>query len=632
MAIRTVERMAKMKDVGATSAYVLEKNRRRLLILFLIIAGIVALFGARAVFEGIVTLIGQAPGMLVLLVFYAFMMIFQFGAMMWFLSRPRKYVVTPDSPQIGLSFANYRGQPDLLEHAKTTVKILRGVRRFRELGGEPPKGMLLSGSPGTGKTFLAGVMAAEAKLPFIYIDASSLASMWMGMDALIVVSLFSQARKLARKYALPGEPGSCIIFIDELDSIGLSRGGVQGGQQQGSMGPMGIMGGRGMALNTMLNQMDSLGAHVEDRMKYKFLRWLGFVRGPVPPKPLIFIIGATNRPDVLDAALVRPGRLDRRLNVYPPDAVGRKDVIVHYLAQKSHVPDIDVEMMVADSVGWTPIEVKTIINEALILAHEDGREQLNYRDWLAARDMRALGLKQPATYSTEDKRAIAYHEAGHAVVAKYLQPENRTLKATIIRIGDALGLVQRSPKEERYTRHAREIETDIMVSLGSRAVEEVFLGTKMTGAGSDLQTATAHALMYVGAFGMGPSLMTSQMSAMGGYSPSTLMMADRLLDQLFEETKRLVTAKDFAVHAVANALLQRGELIGPELDEVFLYAEEANPDKSGEFVRKAILIEKPDFADRGHEPALAAAAMTPPVATPPLGGFTGPLRPPLDVM
>src|SRR5687767_1346115 len=145
---RTVDRMIKVKDIGETSAYVLEKNRRRLLILLLIVGGVVALFGARAVFEGIVGLIGQAPGMLVLLLFYAFAMIVQFGAMMWFISRPRKYVVTPDSPQIGLTFANYRGQPDLLEHAKTTVKILRGVRRFRELGGEPPKGMLLSGSPG----------------------------------------------------------------------------------------------------------------------------------------------------------------------------------------------------------------------------------------------------------------------------------------------------------------------------------------------------------------------------------------------------------------------------------------------------------------------------------------------------
>src|SRR5688572_27760704 len=120
--------------------------------------------------------------------------------------------------------------------------------------------------------------------------------MWTGVDALIVMSLFGKARKLARKYAEPGQPGCCILFLDELDSVGLSRGGVQGGQQQGMMGPMGMMGGRGLALNTMLNQMDSLGKHVEDRMKYKIARWLGLVRGPVPPKPVVFVIGATNRP------------------------------------------------------------------------------------------------------------------------------------------------------------------------------------------------------------------------------------------------------------------------------------------------------------------------------------------------
>ncbi len=597
----------RIRSIGTTSSHVLEKNRRRLMVLALFIAGGTSLFGARAVLEGVVSMLGSAPGMVVTLLFMASMMIVQFGAMMWFLSRPRKYVVTPDSPQIGLSFNNYRGQPDLLEHAKSTVKILRGVRRFRELGGEPPKGMLLSGGPGVGKTYLAGVMAAEAKLPFIYIDASSLASMWMGMDSLIVVKLFSQARGLARKYASPGEPGACIVFIDELDSIGISRGGVQGG----AMGMMGGMGGRGMALNTMLNQMDSLGAHVEDRLKYKLLRWLGFVHGPVPAKPLVFVIGATNRPDVLDPALVRPGRLDRRLNVYPPDAVGRRDVITHYLSLKSHVADLDIDMMVADSVGWTPVEVKTILNEALILAHEAGREELNYRDWLAARDMRSLGLKQPATYSVDDKRAIAYHEAGHAVVAKYLQPENRTLKATIIRIGDALGLVQRSPKEERYTHHAREIETDIMVSLGSRAVEEIFLNTKMTGAGGDLQNASNNALAYVSSFGMGATLLTTQM---GGYSASTLEMADRLLDQLYGETKRLVTEKSYAVHAVANALLEKGELIGPDLDKVFLDAEEENAATITEFQRLPVILTKPEWRDRPADavfaPAPAAASTT----------------------
>ena len=319
----------------------LEHNKRRLLILLGVIGLALFFWGIRTVFEGLAALVGQAPGLVVTLLFYAFAMIVQFGALMWFLSRPRTYTVTPDSPQIGLSFENYRGQPDLLDHAKSLVRILQGVQAFQQRGGEMPKGMLLAGAPGTGKTFLAGVMAAEAKLPFIYIDASSLTSMWFGMDALIVVSLFRKARGLARKYASPGTPGACIMFLDELDSIGLSRGGVQGGQQQGMMGPMGMMGGRGFALNTMLNQMDSLGQHVEDRMKYKLLRWLGIVRGPVAPKPVVFVIGATNRPDVLDPALVRPGRLDRRLNVYEPDGEGRRDILQHYLKMKAHDPDVE---------------------------------------------------------------------------------------------------------------------------------------------------------------------------------------------------------------------------------------------------------------------------------------------------
>src|SRR5688572_11968840 len=228
--------MASVQTALGNTAYVLDHNKKRLLILFIILGGAIGLYGIRGIFQGILDMIGQAPQLLVLLLFYAFAMIVQFGALMWFLSRPRTYTVTPDSPQIGLSFDNYRGQPDLLEHAKSLVRILKGVKQFQERGGEMPKGMLLAGAPGTGKTFLAGVMAAEANLPFIYVDASSLTSMWFGMDALIVMSLFGKARKLARKYASPGTPGASIMFLDELDSIGLSRGGVQGGQQQGMMG------------------------------------------------------------------------------------------------------------------------------------------------------------------------------------------------------------------------------------------------------------------------------------------------------------------------------------------------------------------------------------------------------------
>jgi cell division protease FtsH len=596
--------------VLVTSAFVLEHNLRRLVILAILLALAVFFFTFRGIFEGILGLIQQAPQLLVTLVFYAFAMIVQFGALMWFMSRPRTYTVTPDNAQIGLSFDNYRGQPDLLDHAKSLVRILKGVERFQQAGGEMPKGMLLAGPPGTGKTFLAGVVAAEAGLPFIYVDASSITGMFMGMDVFMVISLFRKARSLARKYAPPGKPGVCIMFLDELDSIGLSRGGMGG--QQAQMGPMGMMGGRSLALNTMLNQMDSLGQHVEDRFSRKVARWLGLVRGPVPPKPLVFVIGATNRPDVLDAALVRPGRLDRRLNIYAPDGDGRKDIIGFYLAQKAHEPNIPIDMMVADSIGWTPIEIKTIINEALVVASDDGRDLLTYRDWLVARDSRQLGIKQPIqTMSPADKRAIAYHEAGHAVAARYLQQENRLQKASIIRMGDALGVVQRSAREERYTRHAKEIETDIMVSLGSRAVEEVILQTRMSGAGSDLQTATYLAMNYVGQLGMGSTLLA--MGASGQMTPPgpVLRLADKLLDELFEETKRLIREKEYAVHAIAGQLMQKGELIGTELEEIFDAADLANPDDNKPFVRRVIVLPKisEDWGDkRDPAPTLAAAA------------------------
>jgi cell division protease FtsH len=452
--------------------------------------------------------------------------------------------------------------------------------------------------------------------------------MWMGVDALIIISLFRKGRGLARKYAKPGTPGACILFMDELDSIGLSRGGVQGGQAQGGMGGMGMFGGQGMGLNTLLNQMDSLGQHVEDRFKVKIARWLGVVRGPVPPKPLVFVMGATNRPDVLDTALTRPGRLDRSLIVYPPDGEGRKDIIQHYLSKKAHDETCDIDMMAQDSLGWTPIHIKTIINEALIIANEDGRDKLSYRDWLNAADMRFFGLKQPIQkMSEDDKRAVAYHEAGHAVVTRYLKPEDRMQKASIIRQGEALGLVSRSKREERHQTHARQIEVDIMISLGSRAVEELILGTKLAGASGDLQAATGRALTYVAMLGMGSTLLVVPPNAMGGYPQIVVTLADKMLQQLFEETKRLIREKEYAVHAVAAALIERKELIGSELDEVFAYADEAHPDKAAPFVRKPLIL--PTFDElyengggNGHAPNIPIPGIEQPI---PPGGAPGPV-------
>ncbi len=597
-------------------AFLLHRNMRRLLILFGVLALLVTFYGFRSILEGLGMFIANSPNFLVQLIVLMVINIGMFWGLMFFLSRPRSYTVTPDSPQIGLSFGDYRGQPDLVDHAKTLVKILGGVERFKLAGGEMPKGMLLSGGPGTGKTFLAGVVAAEAKLPFIYVDASGLRSMWMGMDALMIMQLFGKARGLARRFAKPGTPGCCILFLDEIDSIGMARGGVMGGQMATTAGFMGM---GSMGLNTLLNQMDSLAQHVEDRWSRRLLRTIGVIQGPVSARPLVFVIGATNRPDVLDPALVRPGRLDRTLIVYAPDGEGRKDIIQHYLNLKAHDETCDIEMMASDSIGWTPIHIKTIINEALIIAHEDGRDKLGYKDWLAAMDMRFLGLKQPiAKMSEDDKRAVAYHEAGHAVVTHYLKPEDRMLKASIVRRGETLGVVQWSEREERHQLHARQIETDIMSSLGSRAVEELILHTKLAGASSDLQNATNRALTYVARLGMGSTLMVAPGNAMGAFPEPVLVLADEMLERLFEETKRLIREKEFAVHAVAAALIQRHELIGSELDEVFAYAEEANPDKAAPFVRKPLELPKiKELMERnGHAPVLAI----PPVAVQPVPG------------
>ena len=594
----------RVRRFGSHLNYIYRRNRTRILVILGILTLLVIFNGARGLVQAAVGMVAALPLLALQIAFGLSYIVAYFGFMFWFLSRPRSYVTTPDDPQIGLSFDEYRGQPDLLDHAKSTVKILSGDEAFTAAGGEMPKGMLLSGRPGTGKTFLAACIAAEAGLPFVYVDASSLRGMFWGMDSLMVSKLFRDARGLGRKYAPEGGRGACILFMDELDSIGLNRGG---GQQGGmGIGIGGMLGGGSFGLNTLLNQMDSMTNNIEDRYSRKVLRWLGIIRGAVPPKPIAFVIGATNRPEVLDPALTRPGRLDRLLEVYVPDAQGRRDMVEHFLSEKSHEPDINIDFLVGDSIGWTPIMIKTILNEALVLAYEDGRDQLNYKDWLAAADARTLGLRQPIRQMLdEDRRAIAYHEAGHAVAAHYLQPENRIIKATIIRRGGALGVVQPRPKEERYTRHARQIESEIMVFLGSRAVEEEVLHTKMTGASSDLMGASSLALDYCASLGMGSGLLVMPATGVLSYPMPAARMADALLEDLMEETKRLVNEKEYAVHAVAAALMEHGELIGTELELVFTTADAANPDKAVPFERRLFTLPRL-FEDRNGEPAAAA--------------------------
>jgi cell division protease FtsH len=607
--------VTRARSLASSTAYFLEKNRGRAVLLFSVLTVLVLLNSMHGVVDAIVGLVGFLPAFAIQLSFAVVFIGAQFFMMFYWLSRPRKYVVTPDDVQIGVNFDSYRGQPDLLDHARSTVRILQGVKEFELRGGEMPKGLLLSGGPGTGKTFLASCIAAEAKLPFVYLDASSLQGAFIGTSQLMVMKLFRDARGLARKYAEPGKRGACIVFLDELDAIGMNRGGQQGGMGLGLGGMMGGMGGGSQGLNALLNQMDSLTEHIEDRLRYKILRWFGLIRGPVRNRPLIFVIGATNRPEVLDPALVRPGRLDRIIEVHPPDADGRRDIINFYLSKKAHDPDLDIELMITDSMYWTPILIKTVINEALIHAHDAGREKLNYKDWLAAADERSDGIKQPIrSWHRDDRRKTAYHEAAHAVVARYVLQDSRISKATIIRRGHALGMVVPKPKEERTSQFRRNVESWIMVALGGHVIETRYLKDLSTGPSSDLRNATLQAVFYVSQWAMGPTKMVWPLRAVGDMPPPPFITAaNELLDQLYAETERLVLQKMTAVHYVARALIERDELIGEELEEVFQEAEAVDPSLAKPFERKLLQFRtfspRPDPESAGEwEPKAASTA------------------------
>jgi cell division protease FtsH len=283
------------------------------------------------------------------------------------------------------------------------------------------------------------------------------------------------------------------------------------------------------------------------------------------------------------------------LVVHAPDADGRRDIIAHYLAKKRHDPDIPMDLLVTDSMHWTPVMIKTIINEALIHAHQDGRDFLTYKDWLDASDEREMGLKQPIrSWNLTDRLETAYHEAGHAVAARYLMPEQRIAKATIIRRGHALGYVQHSDREERTSLYARSIESGIMVSLAGHTVEDRFLDKLSTGPSSDLMGASIRAERYVGQLAMGPTKLVLPFPPGQPPPGPILVAAHELLDQLYEETVRLLREREPALHHLAKALIERDEIIGQDLEDVFAEVEERHPELKRPYERKLITFR--DFA------------------------------------
>ncbi|HEX4203648.1 MAG TPA: AAA family ATPase [Ktedonobacteraceae bacterium] len=510
------------------------------------------------------------------IIFAMFFAVIQIVALFWFLARPRLYWVLPG--ETGVSFDDYKGNPEVLEAARRIVTLIQGVKEFQDIGGQPIRGLLLTGDPGTGKSYLAQCMSSEAGVPFGYLSSSSIQNMFLGISVLTVSNMYRKARRLAREY------GGCIIFMDEIDAIGGSRngqgaGGMAGGGGMGLMG--GLMGG-GMgsgALNQLLMEMDP--PNIETGWLKKMLRTLGLYHGRSQQQPVL-TIGATNLPDTLDAALLRPGRFDRKVNVAPPTDKYRPEVIEYYIQKVSHEPDISINALSARLVNYTPVAIKHVVNEAVITAHFAGRDRIAYRDLIEAQDVHEYGLRQLSELTPIDRRRIAYHEAGHTVASYYLYERYFPAYVTVqLRSGNglenALAFAHPRPKETVLTYNKQDIEAQIQVSMASRAAEELFLNIQMNGVTGDFAHATRLATMYVGAFGM-DGTFTSFLAFAGDPTRTVQVprMAERVEEVLqtqFKAAKQLLQDHSEALIAIAEALIERDELIS---DDIIALIQEAD--------------------------------------------------------
>ncbi|HEU0028728.1 MAG TPA: AAA family ATPase [Ktedonobacterales bacterium] len=552
---------------------------------------------------------GDVLAFVIQIVFVVFLILIQFVALFWFLGRPRIYWVLPG--ETGYTFADYKGNPEVLEAARRIVTLMRGVRGFKEMGGEISRGLLLVGPPGTGKSYLAQCISTEADVPFAYASAASFRAMFIGMDVLMIKNLYRKARRLAREY------GGCIIFMDEFDAIGMSRGGANG---QGGMGGMGMgaggffgMGGTG-GLNELLMQMDP--PPINETWWRKALKTIGMRTGRAQREPVL-TIGATNIPESLDPALLRPGRFDRKIVVAPPTDMHRSEVIEYYLNKVRH-DDIPLHKLVSDMMGYTPVAIKHVINEAVVIAHFDGRDSISYHDIAVARETHEYGIRYPRTLSALEKRRLAYHEAGHAIAQAFLLPRFRVAHATIVkRLGSSgEAFVEAKPLEEIVTQSAEEVFARIQVSLASRAAEELFLNARLNGVGGDLANATQLALQYVAHWGMGDTFFSAAatMAPERMYTDPILReQAEKLLRQAYTEVRALLERRRKALIAVAEALLEREELDSDEIEQLIQEAETPPQEQVAALaeVAASALAQIPAFAP----PSLLGAPPNPPPAT-----------------
>jgi cell division protease FtsH len=517
-------------------------------------------------------------GMLFYLIFIMSAMVLQFVAIFWFLARGQTYVIYPR--EYDVTFDDVRGQPEIVESTKEALTLFQGFKKFRDAGGYPPHGILFEGPPGTGKTLLGKAIAGSAMVPFVYASGTSFNNMFMGIGNLRIMRLFKKARKLSRKY------GGAVIFLDELDAVGGSRGSVSTASSPAdtsrhwAKGPLRIimapgMGGMGgMYVNELLIQMDGM---IMPRGLWRHVKRVLHLGKPKVPQYNVMVIGATNQASTLDPALLRPGRFDRKLHVGLPTGPGREDIIQYYLDKVPHEV-VDTSRLARATYGFSPAQIKNLVNEALIFALVAGREKLNFDDLWTAKVTEEIGLKEATKTSARDRQMTAFHEAGHAVLAYILELDDQIQVASIIKRRDTLGVVYRTPLEERHTELREDMRRDIVVALGGLAAEEIWFGETTTGPSSDLRHATRQAAYMLGLLGMGDDLISYGVLPQTGFGDGPLgailgnadsrKAIGALLSEAKQQAVELLRANEPAVRALSERLLEKDEVAGEELEEI----------------------------------------------------------------
>jgi ATP-dependent Zn protease len=492
--------------------------------------------------------------------------------------------------ELGVGFADVRGIDTVVEEVTRTLQIFLTYKEFREeLGGNPRRGILFEGKPGTGKTHLAKAMAAEAGVPFFFVSGPAFQSMWFGMTAWKIRSYFKALKKAARR------EGGAIGFIEEIDAVGSSRGEISqsSGLGRRSLARMTSPGTGGM-VNELLIQMQSFDAPTfGKRLRGKFVDLVNLFmpahrqwHKPAVPYHNVLIIGATNLAEGLDTALLRPGRFDRILHFELPSRAGRLDLVDYFLDRRSHAAEMDRDDLRAElasmTLGYTPAMLEHVLDEALVWALRDARRELTWKDIQRARLTEEIGLAQPVEYTVRERRAIATHEAGHAVAAYLCAKERKLEVLSIIKRRTALGLLAHSDTEERFTRTQSELEGTLRIALAGMAAEEIFFGESGTGPASDLTAATQLAAQMVGSFGMGRSLVSwdavhypagPNIVAKVLSNEDARAEVEELLRSHREAVGTLLIKNRDLVEALRDALLDRDELLGEEILHVLADAE-----------------------------------------------------------